>query len=215
MTVQQPDERTEADEGVESDHIAAHSKRDSDREWFFNREVHEEAVRHGWTPFHHEGLRVVRGRGFPDVAMFRQHPETRQFEMLVAELKRDEFSEFGEGQEEWLEAFRQMGITTRVWLGNNQEHRREMYSIIEYGTSGQESVTNLAPQMSTSPMPYNFGVVMGNTIESIQGNEMTTGDKAHLRRMDPVNPDGAAFWRLDESARHIKKRGHQKVGSHH
>lgn len=196
MTVQQPDERTEADEGVDSAHNISQTKRDTDREWFFNREVHEEAVQHGWRPFHHEGLRVVRGMGFPDVAMFRQHPETGQFEMLVAELKRDELSEFGEGQEEWLEAFRQMGITTKVWLGNSQEDRREMYSIIENGTFGQDSVTNIEAQVSTSPIPYNFGVVMGNTIESIQGNEMTTRDKAHLRRMDPANPDGAAFWRL-------------------
>ena len=197
MTEQQPaDIATEsvarADDAVQGEQ----SQRDSDREWFFNLEVHEEAVRHGWRPFHHDGLRVVRGRGFPDVAMFRQHPETGQFEMLVAELKRDEYSEFGEGQEDWLEAFKQMGITTKVWLGNNQEHRSEMYSIIENGTSGHESVTRLDTQVSTSPIPFDFSVVMGNTIESIEGKEMTTGDKSKLRRMVPANPDSAAFWRI-------------------
>ena len=169
---------------------------DSDREWFFNREVHEEAMRYGWRPFHSEGLRVVRGRGFPDLAMFRQHPETGQYEMLVAELKRDEYSEFGEGQEEWLEAFRQMGITTKVWLSNSQEHRLELSSIIENGTDGQPSVTNIESRVSTSPIPFNFNVVIDNTIESIQGNEMTTGDKSGLRRIVPNSPGGPAFWRL-------------------
>ncbi len=197
MSEQRPDDtNTESVGNSDSDVRLGQSKRNTDREWFFNREVHEEAIKQGWRPFHVDGLRVVRGRGFPDLAMFRQHPETGQFEMLVAELKRDEFSEFGEGQEDWLEAFKQMGITTKVWLGDNLEHRSEMYDIIENGTSGHESVTKLDSGLSVSPIPYNFRVVMDNTIESIQGNEMTTGDKASLRRMDPASPSGSAFWSL-------------------
>ena len=168
----------------------------SDREWLFNREVHEHAIHHGWRPFHVDRFRVVRGRGFPDLAMFRQNPETGRFEMLVAELKRDATSEFVEGQEDWLEAFSQMGITTKVWRGDNPDHRDEMYNIIESGTAGQENVTKLTPTVPNSPIPPNFGVVIENTIESIESPEFTTGQSASLRRMDPANPNSAAFWKL-------------------
>lgn len=137
----------------------------------------------------------MRGAGFPDLAMFRKNPETGTFEMLVAELKRDANSEFGEGQEEWLEAFRQMGITTKVWHGDSADDLAEMYELIEKGTAGHDSVTEIAPRVP-SQIPANFAVLMGNTIESIEGNEMTTGEKASLRRMDPENPNSAIFWKL-------------------
>ena len=197
MTEQQPtdtDVELNRDAGTVGSVAPAESR--SEREWFFNREVHEHAIHHGWRPFHVERFRVVRGRGFPDLAMFRQHPETGEFEMLVAELKRDASSEFGEGQKEWLEAFKQMGITTRVWVGDNPDDRREMYDIIENGTVGYHSETELPPAGANSPIPANFGVVIENIIESIESPEMTTGENASLRRMDPANPSGATFWKL-------------------
>lgn len=128
--------------------------------------------------------------------MFRKHPETGEFEMLVAELKRDADSEFGEGQKDWLEAFKQMGITTKVWLGNNPDDRREMYDLIENGTAGHSSVTELPTVWSSSPIPDNFENIIKNTIESIESPGMTTGEKASLRRMDHANPGSAAFWKL-------------------
>lgn len=137
----------------------------------------------------------MRGKGFPDLAMFRKNPETGTFEMLVAELKRDANSEFGEGQEEWLEAFREMGITTKIWRGDSADDLAEMYEIIEKGTAGHDSVTEVAPHISTQ-IPVNFGIAMRNTIEYIQGNEMTTGEKASLRRMDLEKPNSAIFWKL-------------------
>ena len=137
----------------------------------------------------------MRGAGFPDLAMFRKNAETGTFEMLIAELKRDANSEFGEGQQEWLEAFRQMGITTKVWRGDSADDLAEMYEIIEKGTAGHDSVTAITPSVP-SQIPGNFDVAMRNTIESIQGDELTTGQKASLRRMDPENPSGAVFWRL-------------------
>lgn len=182
----------------------------SDREWFFNREVHEHAIHHGWRPFHVERFRVVRGRGFPDLAMFRQHPETGEFEMLVAELKRDTASEFGEGQKEWLEAFKKMGITTKVWRGDNHDDRREMYDIIETGTAGHDSVAELAPVSSNSPIPGNFGIAIVNTIESIESPEMTTGESASLRRMTPANPNSATFWKLMSQRGMPRKAGIEK-----
>ena len=172
------------------------AERPAEREWSFNREVHEHAIRHGWRPFHVDRFRVIRGRGFPDLAMFRQDPDTGNFEMLVAELKRDAVSEFLEGQEDWLEAFSQMGIITKVWRGDNSEHRQEMYDIIENGTGGHASVAKLLPTATNSPIPANFGVVIENTIESIESPELTTGESASLRRMDLVNPDSSAFWKL-------------------
>ena len=164
-------------------------------EWFFNKEVHEFATHHRWRPFHVDRFRAVRGRGFPDLAMFRKNDETGKFEMLVAELKKDADSEYGEGQEDWLEAFKQMGITTKVWRSDSQAHLTEMYDVIEKGTDGQDSVTKLPP-LSSSPIPSNFRIVMGNIIEDIEGNEMSTGDKASLCRMVPGNPNNSAFWRL-------------------
>ena len=141
-------------------------------------------------------FRVVRGRGFPDIAMFRQNPETGLFDMLVAELKRDADSEFGEGQEEWLEAFKQMGITTKVWRGDNSDDRNELYDIIENGTVGHDSTTKLPDERPSGPMPADFHLVMNNTIETLEGAEITTGEKASLRRMDIENPNSATFWRL-------------------
>ena len=197
MTELQPVEETMSVAGDVAPALrAAPAQPRSDREWFFNREVHEHAIHHGWRPFHVDRFRVVRGIGFPDLAMFRQNPETGSFEMLVAELKRDAESEFGEGQEEWLEAFRQMGITTKVWRGDSPDDRQEMYDILENGTLGHESTTKLISTASSSPIPFNFGVVIGNTIESIESPEFTTGESASLRRMDPASPNSSAFWKL-------------------
>lgn len=181
-----------------------------DREWFFNRELHEHAIHHGWRPFHVDRFRVVRGKGFPDLAMFRQDPATGQFDMLVAELKKDADSGFGEGQKDWLEAFKQIGITTKVWRGDNPDDLHEMYDIIERGTGGHSSVTKLQPTGSNSPIPANFGVVINNTIESIESPEMTTGENASLRRMDPANPNCATFWKLMSQRGMPRKAGVEK-----
>ena len=116
--------------------------------------------------------------------------------MLVAELKRDVDSKFEEGQEEWLEAFKQMGITTKVWRGDNPDDRVELYDILQNGTTGQESVTKVVPEHSGSPIPANFRGVIENTIESIEGNDLTTGEKASLRRMDINDPNSPIFWEL-------------------
>ena len=165
-------------------------------ERFFNSDVNRDAVHNGWRPFHVDRFRVVRGRGFPDLVMFRQHPETGSYEMLVAELKRDVDSEFGEGQQEWLEAFKQMGITTKVWRGDSPDDRDELFDILQNGTAGHESVTKLAPEHTSSPIPANFRGVMKNTIESIEGDDLTTGEKASLRRMEINSPDSPIFWEL-------------------
>ena len=195
MTEQRPDGTSAGLEGSADDAVRVEQPR-TPREWFFNKEVHDEAVHHGWRPFHVEGFRIVRGIGFPDLVMFRKNPETNQFEMLVAELKRHSGSPFGEGQTDWLEAFEQMGITTKVWRGDSDDDRQELADIIKNGTVGHTSVTKILPEPSSSPIPASFGVVMDNTIETIEGDEITTGDKASLRRMNPANPSSAIFWKI-------------------
>ncbi len=162
-------------------------------EQFFNNEVNDAAMHHGWRLFHADGFRVVRGRNFPHWTMFRQDAETGKYEMFTATFKRGAWED--EDQDEWLDAFKQKGITTKVWFGDNLEDLEELYAVLDNGTVGQDSTTKL-PSFVTSPIPLNFGVVMANTIEHIEGNEMTTGGKASLRRMDPTNPNGAAFWNL-------------------
>ena len=163
----------------------------------FNKEVVSHAIHHGWRPFHVDRYNVVHGRGFPDFAMFRKHPETGKYEMLVAELKRNVNSTFGKGQEEWLEAFKQMGITTMVWRGDNDDDIQEMYDMIENGTEGYESVTNLPQKVdANNPMPFNFYATMNSIIETIQSGDMSTGELADLRRMDVRNHNCYAFWKL-------------------
>ena len=173
-------------------------------EGFFNNEVNDVAMHHGWRIFHADRANVVRGKDFPHWTMFRQNAETGKYEMLVAALKQYTNNEFGEGQEEWLEAFKQMGITTKVWRGDNPCDLDELYEIIEKGTAGHDNVTNLPPRAS-SPIPANFSVVMANTIDHIEGDEMTAGEKASLRLMDPANPGSAVFWKL------IAQRGMEGV----
>ena len=165
-------------------------------ERFFNNEVLDEAVHHGWRPFHVDGFRVARGRGFPDIVMFRKDEVTGGIDMLVAELKKSVESEVRKEQSEWLEAFEQIGITTRVWRSDSVDDRAELGNIIQNGTTGIVSPTPATQDKRKSSIPRNFQLVMTNTIETIEGNELRTGDKASLRRMNPANPDRPMFWRI-------------------
>jgi CRISPR system Cascade subunit CasB len=164
-------------------------------EGFFNNEVNDAAMHHGWRLFHVDGFRVVRGKDFPRWTMFRQSAETGKYEMLVATIQRGTSTEQDADEEGWLNAFKQKGITTKVWRSDYPEDLAELYDILDNGTVGQDSITKL-PSLATSPIPANFGIVLPNTIDLIEGDEMTTGDKASLRRMDPTNPNSAAFWKL-------------------
>ena len=195
MTERRPDGTSAGLEGGADDAVRIEQPR-APREWFFQRNANEAATHEGWNLFHVDGFGRVRGRGFPDIVMWRKDPDTGKYDMLVAELKRDEDSPFSEGQEEWLEAFKQMGITTKVWRGDNLDHGQELHDIIKNGTAGHISTTELPPEPPASPVPVGFRRVMTHIIDSIQGREMRTGEKAGLRRMDIANPDGAAFWRL-------------------
>ena len=162
-------------------------------EQFFNNDVNDAAMHHGWRLFHVDGFQVVRGRDFPRWTMFRQDTETGKYEMLIASLRRGAWEDVDHG--EWLDAFKQKGITSKVWRGYNLEDLDELYGILENGTVGHTSATK-SPALIATPIPSNFGVVLANTIDHIEGEEITTGEKASLRRMNPSNPESTTFWKL-------------------
>ena len=113
--------------------------------------------------------------------------------MLAAELKRDFDSELRPEQQEWIEALGQH-IPAYTWRPENWD---EIENILRDGTSCHPpSETQPIAPRPTSPIPYNFGDVIQNTVEAIEDKEMSTGDKATLRRMDPSEPNSAVFWKL-------------------
>ena len=155
------------------------------------------AAHYGWRAFHlrdRDSIHIVRGRGFPDLVMWRKNYDTGQIDMLAAELKRDLESELRPEQEEWIEALGQH-IPAYTWRPENWD---EIEGILRDGTARYASPDGrtIALPRTSSPIPYNFADVITNTIEAIEAKEMPTGDKATLRRMDPSEPNSAIFWKL-------------------
>ena len=168
----------------------------SDPERFFQNEAHDVAAHYGWRPFHlrdRDSIHIVRGRGFPDLLMWRKNYATGEIDLLAAELKRDEESTLFPEQQEWIEALGQH-IPTYTWRPNDWN---EIEDVLLNGTSDRgETVERSTAPRASSPIPYNFGDVITNTVEAIEATEMSTGDKASLRRMNPASPNSAVFWKL-------------------
>ncbi len=165
------------------------------REMFFNNEVIDIAEYYGWRTFHlrdRDSIHIVRGRGFPDLVMFRKNPETGVVELVAAELKRDADSVTTPEQDEWLEALGHH-IPAYTW---RPEDWPEIEHLLENGPAGQTKPRQPEINPNSSPIPANFGNIITNIIEAIESKEMTIGEKAGLRRMDPLNPEGAVFWKL-------------------
>lgn len=166
------------------------------RERYFNDEVIDAAQRHGWRTFHlrdKDSIHIVRGRGFPDLVMFRKNQATSSIELIVAELKRGHGAEPTEEQEEWLEALGHHIPTTYTWRPENWD---EIDAVLQNGTANHSGTWQPAAESESRPIPANFRDVITNITEAIEAKEMTTGEKASLRRMDPSNPDSAVFWKL-------------------
>ncbi len=168
----------------------------SDPERFFQNEVHDVAADNGWRLFHlrdKDSVHIVRGRGFPDLVMWKKDHETGEIDLLAAELKRDEESTLFPEQQEWIEALGQH-IPTYTWRPGDWD---DIEDVLLNGTSGHGNTAghSVAPRV-VSPIPYNFGDVITNTVEAIEATEMPTGDKASLRRMNPESPNSAVFWKL-------------------
>ena len=159
----------------------------------------EAAHHHGWQPYHlrdRDSIHIVRGRGFPDLVMYRTDTETGRTELLAAELKRGYDSELRPEQSEWLEALGYL-IPTYEWRPENWD---EIESVLKDGPA-KTAASGTAPrrrerQQSNSQIPRDFGNTIKNMVETIEAKEFGTGNRARLRRMDPTNPDTAVFWQL-------------------
>ena len=160
----------------------------------FTDEVIEEAQLRGWQTFHlrdRDSIHIVRGRGFPDLVMFRGD------QFVVAELKRDEASELRDDQNEWIAAFRQH-VYARDWRPKDWD---EIQTILRDGPPtwhGDDNKTLPSGQTlaSDSPIPARLCLLISGLAETIEAEEFERGDRSKLRRMNPDNPSTAAFWRL-------------------
>lgn len=166
----------------------------------FGEDVLEEARRRGWQPFHlrdRDSMSIVRGRGFPDLVMYRKDPRTGRAELVAAELKRDSTSELRDDQEDWIDALDQHFPAFR-WRPKDWD---EIERVLRDGPIGVRpasirSSSTISGILRRSQIPSNFSMVIKGIAETIESKEFETGDRAHLRRMDPNRPDTAAFWRL-------------------
>ena len=186
-----PDRKADASVRVEQSHGSRI------RESVFTDQVIETAHYHGWRTYHlrdRDSIHIVRGRGFPDLMMYRNDSKTGQTELLAAELKREYDRELEEVQEEWLGALG-YHIPAFEWRPENWD---EIESVLKDGPPSASGAT-LSPRehrWSSGQIPLNFGNVVTNLAETVEAREFGTGNRARLRRMDPNNPDTAVFWQL-------------------
>ncbi len=164
----------------------------SSREQHFTQEVIDKAQHYGWQPFHlrdRESAAIVRGRGFPDLVMFRGD------QLIIAELKRDEASQLSADQVGWMDAFRQH-VPAYEWRPRDWD---EIESVLKHGAEIRNDGMTPPPArkfLSSSQMPKNFHTAIQGLAEAIEDKDFNRGDRSKLRRIDPDNPDTAAFWRL-------------------
>lgn len=189
MSQQQPatagaEHRQDADSSIPTERPA--------REQDFTQDVIHTAQHYGWQPFHlkdRESAAIVRGKGFPDLVMFRED------QLIIAELKRDEASQLSADQVGWLNAFRQH-VPAYEWRPRDWD---EIESVLRHGgvieSDGKISASEKR-SLGSDQIPRNFRTIIQGLAETIEDKEFDRGDRSRLRRMDPDNPDTAAFWRL-------------------
>ena len=196
MLEQQPTATgTEPDGNADAAVSVAQEQQRRIRESAFTNRVIDEAHHHGWQPFQlrdRDSIHIVRGRGFPDLVMYRKDPDTGQTELLVAELKRGYDSELREEQVEWLEALGQH-IPAYEWRPENWD---EIERVLKDGPKPSDVTTSRRPRrQNNSHLPANFNVITC-LAETIEAKEYSTGDRAQLRRMKYDAPNSSAFWKL-------------------
>ena len=162
----------------------------------FTEDVIETAHRHGWQSFHlrdRDSIHIVRGRGFPDLVMFRKDTETGSIELVAAELKRNYTAELGDEQQEWLSALGQH-FPAFTWRPDDWD---DIERVLIDGPKTARSVSRQPSEpLGESQIPRNIGKVIQGIAETIESKEFELGDRSKLRRMDYNRPDTAAFWRL-------------------
>ena len=166
----------------------------------FTEDVIEMAHRHGWRPFHlrdRDSIHIVRGRGFPDLVMYRRDPETGTAELVAAELKRDYATELRDEQQGWLTALNQHFPAFTWRPGDWDEIERVLIDGPEKARPVGRQPSELLPESRLhSQIPRDFRTVIDGIAETIESKEFGLGDRSKLRRMDYARPNTAAFWRL-------------------
>ena len=164
----------------------------------FTQQVIDEAHHYGWTTFHlrdRDSIHIVRGKGFPDLVMHRPVPGTGRSEMIVSELKRGYDVGLREEQVEWMSAFGHY-VYAREWRPSDWP---EIEKVLRDGPDASDIAPATPPRRrvrSGSQIPMNFGLTVKGLWETIEDKDYDKGAAASLRRLNPNNPGGAAFWRL-------------------
>ena len=173
------------------------------RERPFTNEVIALARDYNWTVFHihdqdsYENYRkIATGGGYPDLIMNRTD-QRGEASMVVAEVKTDaDHSVVRPNQEEWLRAYKQF-IPTFVWRPSDWP---EIERVLRDGPSptrvGRPAARAISAAEKERVSPYNLKTIVNNLRTDIREQEYSPGHRAQLRRMDPEEPDSAAFWRL-------------------
>ena len=164
----------------------------------FTQQVIDEAEYHGWATFHlrdRDSIHIVRGKGFPDLVMHRPVPGTDRSEMIVSELKRGYDIELRKDQVKWLSAFGHY-VYAREWRPSDWP---EIERVLRDGPSSSDIARAASPRRrvrSGSQIPMDFGLTIKGLWETIEDKDYDKGAAASLRRLNPNDPGGAAFWRL-------------------
>ena len=124
--------------------------------------------------------------------MFRKNHATGSIELLAAELKRDFDSATTPEQDEWLEALDDH-IPAYTWRPDNW---LEIDKVLQEGPATHPGTWQPHTEPNISPIPANFSSILTNIVEAIESQEMTTGEKAALRRMEYNDPNCSVFWKL-------------------
>lgn len=165
------------------------------REQTFTQQVIDQAHHYGWATFHlrdRDSIHIVRGRGFPDLVMYRKDPESGRSELTVAELKRGYDSGLREEQLEWLSALSDH-VPSFEWRPGNWG---EIEKVLRDGPEAGDAAFPRRRVQAIGQIPLNFGLTIKGLAETIEDKDYDKGSFVSLRRLNPNNPGGAAFWRL-------------------
>ena len=172
---------------------------DSIGERTFTEQVIDAAHHFGWTPFHlrdRESVHIVRGRGFPDLVLYRNCPDTGTYQLIVAELKRSRSYGPTDEQRAWLAALGSH-IPTFTWRPEDWDQIDDLLREgPEPGRGGSWIDASTEGLRKHGRFPVNFNSVITCLAETIEAKEFDRGDHARLRRMSPQDPSVPIFWKL-------------------
>ena len=176
-------------------------------EWDFNQAVQALAVQHGWEePFHIPAIAYQAAKnsrhpipaGFPDLVL-RHHDEEGRCTVIVAELKTDdeENSFPSQQQRRFLKDLAQH-IPAFIWRPRDWEYIERVMTEGPPETSGQiiEPSPVIVRSKEWLPPQRNIDAIVYRLVRDVGSPSFPRGDLAGLRRMNPEEPDTAAFYKL-------------------